>query len=127
MMCIPWDKCRSRGEAAEKAPVWKRSSDGRLKEERGREDPRADEEDLAKQVAEADVVIVGLGCAGICAAISAREAGADVLKVESPSRPDGARSGPAAFFDLVNQGKQGAALDLRSPADRPMFERLLER
>jgi hypothetical protein len=64
--------------------------------------------------------------AGPLAGALLAEAGADVLKVESPARPDGARSGPAAFFDLVNQGKQGAALDLRSPADRPIFERLLE-
>ncbi len=35
--------------------------------------------------AEADVVIVGLGCAGVCAAIEAREAGADVLVFERAS------------------------------------------
>lgn len=34
---------------------------------------------------EADVVIVGLGCAGVCAAIEAREAGADVLVLERAS------------------------------------------
>ncbi|MEZ4281744.1 MAG: FAD-binding protein [Myxococcota bacterium] len=43
----------------------------------------------AKQVAswgdEADVVIIGLGCAGVCAAIEAREAGADVLVFERAS------------------------------------------
>ena len=37
------------------------------------------------ETAEADVVIIGLGCAGICAAISAREAGADVLVFERAS------------------------------------------
>jgi 3-oxo-5alpha-steroid 4-dehydrogenase len=35
--------------------------------------------------AEADVVIIGLGCAGVCAAIEAREAGADVLVFERAS------------------------------------------
>jgi succinate dehydrogenase/fumarate reductase flavoprotein subunit len=34
---------------------------------------------------EADVVIIGLGCAGVCAAIEAREAGADVLVFERAS------------------------------------------
>ena len=53
-------------------------------------------------------------------------AGWDVLKVESPSRPDGARHGPRAFFDLLNGDKQSAALDLRDPADRDVFERLLD-
>ena len=36
----------------------------------------------SEETAAADVVIVGLGCAGVCAAIEAREAGADVLVFE---------------------------------------------
>jgi CoA-transferase family III len=40
-----------------------------------------------------------------------REAGATVVKVESRSRPDGARRGPPAFFDLLNAGKESIALD----------------
>jgi hypothetical protein len=51
--------------------------------------------------------------------------GIDVLKVESPTRPDGARRGPEAFFDLMNGGKRGCALDLRDSRDRGAFERLL--
>ncbi|MBJ20308.1 MAG: FAD-binding protein [bacterium] len=39
----------------------------------------------AAHTEEADVVIVGLGCAGVCAAIEAREAGADVLVFERAS------------------------------------------
>ncbi len=39
-------------------------------------------------------------------------AGADVIKVESTQRPDGARRGPAAFFALLNQGKRPLTLDL---------------
>lgn len=38
-------------------------------------------------------------------------AGATVIKVESPGRPDGARRGPAAFFDLLNGRKRSVALD----------------
>ena len=39
-------------------------------------------------------------------------AGASVVKVESTGRPDGARRGPQAFFDLLNAGKRSVALDL---------------
>lgn len=52
--------------------------------------------------------------------------GIQVLKIESPTRPDGARRGPAAFFDLLNGNKQSCALDLHQPRDRSVFERLLE-
>ncbi|MEZ0356014.1 CoA transferase [Mycobacterium sp. SA01] len=38
-------------------------------------------------------------------------AGATVVKVESPSRPDGTRSGNAAFFDWMNHGKLSYAVD----------------
>ncbi len=43
-------------------------------------------------------------------------AGAEVIKLESPSRPDGARRGPQKFFDLLNAGKQMLALDLGTQA-----------
>lgn len=52
--------------------------------------------------------------------------GIEVLKIESPARPDGARRGPEAFFHLLNGNKQGCALDLHQPRDRAVFERLLE-
>jgi len=45
-------------------------------------------------------------------------AGARVIKVESTGRPDGARRGPAAFFDLLNGAKRSVALDLASVPGR---------
>jgi len=53
-------------------------------------------------------------------------AGIQVLKIESPTRPDGARRGPDAFFQLLNGNKQGCALDLHRSHDRGIFECLLE-
>jgi hypothetical protein len=52
--------------------------------------------------------------------------GIRVLKIESPTRPDGARRGPEAFFRLLNGNKSGCALDLHQSRDRAVFERLLE-
>ena len=48
----------------------------------------------------------------LCGDLLAR-AGATVVKVESTQRPDGARRGPAAFFDLLNGRKRSVALDLQ--------------
>ena len=42
-------------------------------------------------------------------------AGCRVLKVESGSRPDGARRGPAGFFALLNGRKERVSLDLPAP------------
>jgi hypothetical protein len=52
-------------------------------------------------------------------------AGLDVVKVESVRRPDGARHGPAAFFDLLNAGKASVALDLAALDGRSTLHRLL--
>jgi hypothetical protein len=40
--------------------------------------------------------------------------GARVLKVESRARPDGARTGPADFHDLLNAGKRSVALEFEA-------------
>jgi crotonobetainyl-CoA:carnitine CoA-transferase CaiB-like acyl-CoA transferase len=54
-------------------------------------------------------------------------AGARVIKVEGPGRPDGARGGDPRFFDLLNGGKLSVALDLRAAAGRWDLGRLLDR
>jgi hypothetical protein len=53
-------------------------------------------------------------------------AGADVVKVESLARPDGARHGPAAFFDLMNGPKRSVALDLATSGGRRDLRRLIQ-
>jgi hypothetical protein len=52
----------------------------------------------------------------LCTQLLAR-AGAVVVKVESPSRPDGTRSGEPAFFDWMNFGKLSYALDFDNDTD----------
>jgi hypothetical protein len=46
----------------------------------------------------------------LCGQLLAR-AGATVVKVESPARPDGTRAGPSAYFDWMNCGKLSYAAD----------------
>jgi crotonobetainyl-CoA:carnitine CoA-transferase CaiB-like acyl-CoA transferase len=54
-------------------------------------------------------------------------AGARVVKVESRARPDGARAGTPAFFDLLHAGHLSVALDFSSPGDLAALRRLLAR
>ena len=49
------------------------------------------------------------------------ERGARVIKVESTTRPDGARRGPAAFFDRMHRGKEFVAIDFTAENLRPML------
>jgi crotonobetainyl-CoA:carnitine CoA-transferase CaiB-like acyl-CoA transferase len=56
-----------------------------------------------------------------------QRAGAEVIKVESERRPDGARNGPAEFFDLLNAGKRCVAIDPTTPAGRERLLALLRR
>jgi hypothetical protein len=53
-------------------------------------------------------------------------AGARVVKLESVRRPDGARSGPPAFFSLLNAGKASVALDFRDDSQRGKLRRMIE-
>ncbi len=51
--------------------------------------------------------------------------GAQVIKVESASRPDGMRNAGDGFFDLLNAGKASVALDLAQPEGRAQLRTLL--
>jgi hypothetical protein len=77
----------------------------------------------------ADLLVVDLSSlwAGpLCGALLAC-AGARVVKVESTHRPDGARLGPEAFFDLLNGAKRSVALDLGTPEGAVVLRVLLAR
>jgi crotonobetainyl-CoA:carnitine CoA-transferase CaiB-like acyl-CoA transferase len=54
-------------------------------------------------------------------------AGAEVVKVESLSRPDLIRRDDPATFDLVNQGKANIVVDLSAEADRESLIALIRR
>lgn len=60
----------------------------------------------------------------LCAELLHR-CGAEVIKVESSQRPDGARNGPRAFFDLLNAGKASVALDFATEHDRSRLRELI--
>jgi len=55
------------------------------------------------------------------------EAGCRVVKVESVLRPDGARRGPARFFDLLNGRKEPVRLDLPAPGAVDELRQLIGR
>lgn len=44
--------------------------------------------------------------------------GAEVIKVESRTRLDGARDGPAGFYDLLHHGQRSVLVDFTDPRDR---------
>lgn len=56
----------------------------------------------------------------LCASVLGM-AGGDVIKVEDPRRPDGARSGPPEFLDLLHAGHRSAVLPLESPELRTLL------
>lgn len=65
--------------------------------------------------------------AGPLAGSLLQAAGARVIKVESLGRPDGARSGNAAFFDLLNAGKASVGLDFGDDGDLARLRALIAR
>ncbi|WP_051279673.1 CoA transferase [Hellea balneolensis] len=54
-------------------------------------------------------------------------AGARVIKVESPTRPDGMRGGHQGFYSLLNAGKDCVALNFRDADDLEKLKGLLEK
>ena len=60
----------------------------------------------------------------LCTHLLAR-AGARVIKLESLGRPDGTRTGPREFFDLLHAGQRSVALDFSSEQGREQLRRLL--
>ena len=60
----------------------------------------------------------------LCAHLLGRR-GARVVKVESVQRPDGARRGPPAFYDLLHAGHRSVALDLTTAAGRSSLRLLV--
>jgi hypothetical protein len=52
-------------------------------------------------------------------------AGAGVIKVETPDRPDGGRAGERRFFDWLHGGHRSVVLDFRSPSGRGALAALL--
>jgi len=53
--------------------------------------------------------------------------GARVVKVESPTRPDGMRLGHEGFYQLINAGKDCVALNFRDEQDLARLKKLLEK
>ncbi|TYK44416.1 CoA transferase [Actinomadura decatromicini] len=54
-------------------------------------------------------------------------AGARVVKVETPSRPDGARRGDPGFYRLLHAGHRSVVLDPGEPSGRRALRELVER
>lgn len=83
----------------------------------------------------ADIVVLDLThvLAGPFATMGLAEMGARVVKVERPGTGDDTRAFPpfrdgmSGYYAALNRGKQSIALDLKSEADRAVFERLLAR
>jgi CoA:oxalate CoA-transferase len=73
-------------------------------------------------------VLAGPYCTMVLADLGAR-----VIKIEAPETGDDSRhygpfvNGKSAYFMAMNRGKESLALDLKAPAGRTIFERLLER
>ena len=55
-----------------------------------------------------------------------RRSGCRVIKMESVSRPDGARRGPTGFFDLLNGGKESLALDFSDDRSLELLKKIVK-
>ena len=86
-----------------------------------RGEPRCGEARDAPLVVDLSALWAGPLCAHLLSL-----AGARVVKVESVGRPDGARRGSSAFFDLMNAGKASVELDFTSSIGRNTLNKLLD-
>jgi CoA:oxalate CoA-transferase len=90
---------------------------------------------MAQQGPLSGITIIDLSriLAGPYCTLLLAELGARVIKVEPPQQGDDARqygpfkNGKSAYFASVNRGKESIALDLKTPAGRNIFERLLDK
>lgn len=91
--------------------------------------------DISKSGPLSGILVVDLSriLAGPYCTLLMAEMGARVIKVEPPKGGDDARAygpfinGKSTYFASVNRGKESIALDLKSDADRKIFEQLLEK
>jgi hypothetical protein len=72
------------------------------------------------------VDLSGLWAGPLCGRLFA-ELGAAVIKVESTTRPDGARNGSPAFFARMNAGKSCVSFDFEAESGRQALRTLIER
>ncbi len=71
--------------------------------------------------------------AGPFATLLLADLGAEIIKIEDPatggdvgrSIPPGAHAGQSLYFETFNRGKRSIVLDLKNPAGRSVFERLV--
>jgi len=84
------------------------------------------EQGAANQVAPLIIDLSSLWAGPLCTRLLSLT-GARVIKVESLHRPDGARRGPAEFYDLLNVGKESVALDLHTPGGCSTLRELIGR
>ncbi len=82
--------------------------------------PRADPTRRPPRVLDFSALWAGPLCGELLA-----DAGADVIKIESAQRQDGARVGSAEFFDLLNARKRSVVLDFADARDAALLEALL--
>ncbi len=82
---------------------------------------------VARRVAGARVVDLSSLWAGPLATSLLAAAGADVVKVESTTRPDGARYGDPRFFALLNADKRSVTIDFGAPSGRADLAGLVDR
>jgi crotonobetainyl-CoA:carnitine CoA-transferase CaiB-like acyl-CoA transferase len=76
----------------------------------------------------AGLLVVSFGAlwaAPLCAHLLGR-AGARVVTVETPTRPDGARRGEPRFHALLHAGERSVVLDPADPRDRPALAALVD-